>query len=106
MTYQNKRKAVFMFLISQVFCLICCQQSGTYTNPIINKGLADPFIFYKKGNYFLFATGRADDGRFIPIHLWHIISSFRVETKRYQHMKNSELLQQKLLWDQFPEEFI
>ena len=40
----------------------------TYTNPIIDKYLADPCMMYDNDYYYLFATGRADDGRFIPIH--------------------------------------
>ena len=40
----------------------------TYTNPIINKYLADPYIKYDKGYYYLFATGEAQDGRFVPIY--------------------------------------
>jgi beta-xylosidase len=40
----------------------------TYTNPIIDKYLADPCLMYDNGYYYLFATGRAEDGRFIPIH--------------------------------------
>ncbi|KPL16177.1 MAG: hypothetical protein AMS26_05640 [Bacteroides sp. SM23_62] len=40
----------------------------TYTNPIIDKYLADPCMMYDNGFYYLFATGKADDGRFIPIH--------------------------------------
>lgn len=40
----------------------------TYTNPIIDKYLADPFIIIEDGYYYLFATGGAEDGRYIPIH--------------------------------------
>ncbi|MBI5725447.1 MAG: family 43 glycosylhydrolase [Planctomycetes bacterium] len=40
----------------------------TYTNPIIDKGLADPFILKVDGVYYLFATGKAQDGRHLPIH--------------------------------------
>ncbi len=40
----------------------------TYTNPIINKYLADPCIVYDNGYYYLFATGKAGDGKYIPIH--------------------------------------
>lgn len=42
--------------------------SKTYTNPIIPKYLADPYMRFENGYYYLFATGGADDGRFIPIH--------------------------------------
>jgi beta-xylosidase len=44
------------------------QDGPTYTNPIIDKYLADPCMMYDNGYYYLFATGRAEDGRFIPIH--------------------------------------
>lgn len=44
------------------------ETSKTYTNPIINKYLADPYMRYENGYYYLFATGEAEDGRFIPIH--------------------------------------
>jgi len=40
----------------------------TYSNPIIDKYLADPCMVYDNGYYYLFATGQAEDGRFIPIH--------------------------------------
>jgi len=43
-------------------------QGQTYTNPIIPKYLADPFMKYEKGYYYLFATGEAKDGQFIPIN--------------------------------------
>ncbi|NJK85584.1 MAG: family 43 glycosylhydrolase [Bacteroidales bacterium] len=39
-----------------------------YTNPIIGKYLADPCIIYVDSLYYLFATGGAEDGKFIPIH--------------------------------------
>ena len=68
MTDQFKRNIFLLLLILQVLYLNCCQQHGTYTNPIIAKGLADPFIFYEKGYYFLFSTGKAEDDRFIPIY--------------------------------------
>jgi len=40
----------------------------TYTNPIIDKYLADPCMIYNDGYYYLFATGGSEDGRAIPIH--------------------------------------
>ena len=43
-------------------------KSKTYTNPIIPKYLADPYMRFENGYYYLFATGGADDGQFIPIH--------------------------------------
>jgi len=39
-----------------------------YTNPIIDYGLADPNIKFEDGYYYLSATGKAPDGRFIPIY--------------------------------------
>lgn len=39
-----------------------------YSNPIIDRYLADPFILYEEPYYYLFATGRAPDGRFIQIY--------------------------------------
>jgi beta-xylosidase len=41
---------------------------ATYLNPIIPKYLADPFIKYNKGYYYFFATGEAQDGRYISIY--------------------------------------
>ena len=38
-----------------------------YCNPIIDSYLADPFILKSNGYYYLFATGTAPDGRYIPI---------------------------------------
>jgi beta-xylosidase len=43
-------------------------QSLTYTNPIILKYLADPYMRFEDGYYYLFATGGAEDGNYIPIH--------------------------------------
>jgi beta-xylosidase len=40
----------------------------TYKNPIINKYLADPCLIFDNGYYYLFATGAAEDARYIPIH--------------------------------------
>ena len=40
----------------------------TFQNPIIPKYLADPFIKYDKGYYYFFATGEAQDGRYISIY--------------------------------------
>ena len=72
--------------INAVLCLLlictcqCREQTGstgrnetetdtlTYINPIIQKYLADPCIMYDSGYYYLFATGKAEDNRFIPIH--------------------------------------
>ena len=40
----------------------------TWKNPIIDKYLADPCIYYENGLYYLLATGKADDGRGIQIY--------------------------------------
>jgi beta-xylosidase len=40
----------------------------TYTNPIINSYLADPNILFENGYYYFFATGKANDGNYIPIY--------------------------------------
>ena len=40
----------------------------SYKNPIIEKYLADPCILVENGIYYLFATGGAEDERYIPIH--------------------------------------
>lgn len=37
-------------------------------NPILDKYLADPFVHYENGTYYLFATGGAEDGNKIPIY--------------------------------------
>ncbi|MFC1573840.1 glycoside hydrolase family 43 protein [Candidatus Latescibacterota bacterium] len=39
-----------------------------YSNPIIDRYLADPFILFENPYYYLYATGRAQDGRFIQIY--------------------------------------
>lgn len=39
-----------------------------YINPVMDKNLADPCVMYDGGYYYLFATGRAEDNRYIPIH--------------------------------------
>ena len=43
-------------------------KSATYQNPIINCSLADPNINFQNGYYYFFATGGAQDKRFIPIY--------------------------------------
>ena len=42
-------------------------RAATYCNPIINRYLADPFILPAGGWFYLYATGRGDDGRFLPL---------------------------------------
>ena len=61
-------KQIFIFISILVIQSNCLSQERMYTNPIINKYLADPYILFENGYYYLFATGRADDGRFIPIY--------------------------------------
>jgi len=39
----------------------------TWTNPIIDAYLADPFIAFHGGRWWLIATGKAMDGRYLPI---------------------------------------
>jgi beta-xylosidase len=39
-----------------------------FSNPIIDRYLADPYILKHDSVYYLFATGGGDDGRFIPIY--------------------------------------
>jgi beta-xylosidase len=68
MTLRFKTKVILLLFLSQILFLNCYPQTGMYTNPIINKGLADPFIIYDTGYYYLFATGKANDERFIPIY--------------------------------------
>ena len=40
----------------------------TYTDPILDRGLADPFILPAGGAYYLYGTGNAEDGRSLPIY--------------------------------------
>ncbi len=73
-----KQKLVFLSAVLAVLAFGCQSKNKkkeittngaiTYTNPIISKYLADPNIKYENGYYYLFATGPADDGRFLPIH--------------------------------------
>jgi beta-xylosidase len=73
-----KHTFVFILVVITVLAVGCQSKNSkkkagttdvqTYTNPIIAKYLADPFMKYEKGYYYLFATGEADDGQFIPIH--------------------------------------
>lgn len=48
--------------------VITTPKAGYYQNPIIPKYLADPFIMYENGYYYFFATGEAEDGRYISIY--------------------------------------
>ncbi|MBD3242105.1 MAG: family 43 glycosylhydrolase [Chitinivibrionales bacterium] len=46
--------------------------SLTWCNPIIDAPSADPFIFRASDAYWLVATGRASDGRFLP--MWRSVN--------------------------------
>jgi beta-xylosidase len=72
-------KPIIVLLVLLLLILTACQQGNkpseninvagiSYINPIIDKYLADPNMMYEDGYYYLFATGKASDGRFIPIH--------------------------------------
>jgi len=73
-----KQKIVFILIVIVALSAVCQAQNRkketgttnlqTYTNPIIPKYLADPYLKYDNGYYYLFATGPAEDGRNIPIH--------------------------------------
>ena len=73
-----KQKFVLILIVIAVLAVGCQSQNRkkdiestdaqTYTNPIIPKYLADPYMKYENGYYYLFATGEAEDGRFIPVH--------------------------------------
>lgn len=40
----------------------------TWTNPIIDRYLADPCVYYSNGYYYLLATGKAQDGKGIQMY--------------------------------------
>lgn len=75
-----KKRILIFKVVLLLFCFSFCNRNRyagqsspvsdtlTYINPIINKYLADPCIVFDNGYYYLFATGGAEDGRFIPIH--------------------------------------
>ncbi len=74
----NRKQLSILFLFSLLITTSChkatkkqgstVSEPTTYTNPIIPKYLADPYIRFENGYYYFFATGGAEDGRFIPIH--------------------------------------
>jgi len=77
----RKRIAVyFSFLIIVMgtlsFGLDCSRTRGNgsaditvrYSNPVIDRYLADPFILRSGAYYYMFATGKASDGRYIQIY--------------------------------------
>ena len=67
---------IFIIILYIIFFFSGCKTTNqnntettfSYSNPIINKYLADPVIIQADGYYYLFATGGAQDGRRIPIH--------------------------------------
>lgn len=61
-----------------------------YTNPIINQYLADPNMMYENGYYYLFATGEARDGRFIPIHRSKDLSSWEFVSGAVENGKKTD----------------
>jgi len=40
----------------------------TYVNPILDRGCADPFILSADDGYYLYCTGKGEDGRFLPVY--------------------------------------
>jgi len=72
-------KRILLLTFLSVFILTNCRLGNhtenssssvafSYTNPIIHKYLADPFMRYEDGYYYFFATGKAEDGKYIPIY--------------------------------------
>lgn len=53
------------------------QKYAEYTNPIIKSYLADPDIVFDNGYYYFFATGGAQDKRFIPIYRSRDLSNWK-----------------------------
>jgi beta-xylosidase len=62
---------LFISFTGITFNLSCSQTSSNkikYQNPIIDEYLADPCVIYEDEYYYLFATGKAQDGRGIQIY--------------------------------------
>lgn len=66
---------ITIILVSVLFLAACtgvkkapATRTLTWTNPIIDKYLADPCVYYDNGYYYLFATGKAPDGRGVQIY--------------------------------------
>lgn len=76
-----------------------------YKNPIINAYLADPYIRYENGFYYLFATGIAEDKRYIPIYrskdlsTWEFVRGAVINGKKedwnYKHFWAPEVIKIK-----------
>ena len=62
----------------------------TYKNPIIDANLADPYILFENGTYYLFATGEAKDGKQIPIYSSTNLTDWTFE-KGFGHLKSINL---------------
>lgn len=43
------------------------QTQISYINPVIDRYLADPFIFSEGGVYYMFGSHKSDDGKYLPI---------------------------------------
>lgn len=63
------------YLLVTVICLAAAGCAGkpqyrtlTYTNPLVDRHLADPCVIYENGYYYMFATGKARDGKGIQIY--------------------------------------
>jgi beta-xylosidase len=107
----KKELSSLLVLFSIIFMIQCNlkekkqQNSKTYTNPIIDKYLADPCIMFDNGYYYLFATGGAEDGRFIPIYKsenladWQFVrgavSKGEKESWNYKHFWAPEVIKIK-----------
>ena len=44
------------------------EKTITYQNPILDRYLADPFIFSEGGEYYLIGSHKSDDGKYMPIY--------------------------------------
>jgi beta-xylosidase len=65
------RYTVCLIIAIAPLCIVCSQPAQkklTYQNPIINHGLADPCVVHENGYFYLFATGKAFDGRGVQIY--------------------------------------
>ena len=77
----------------------------TYQNPIIPAYLADPYIRFENGYYYFFATGQAQDNRYIPIYRsknlsnWQFVrgavSNGKKEDWNYKHFWAPEVIRIK-----------
>ena len=69
------KRIIFTFTIFAF--LFACQSKKTtentsstltYTNPIIDRYMADPNMVFENGYYYLINSHESDDGRYLPIH--------------------------------------